>query len=198
MSADALHGPAAPRRSDDAGHSLVVAGRLARTRGSRRCSSPGPGSQVGRHGTSCHSSRNPARRLRARPSGAEGRKLDDHFKVRQGRPVPAVHPLAVHEGPGANLGPLRFIRSSDLQQRAWPREFLAAPDEDRVSLDPGDLDEDGLGTPSGDTVGPWIDRITPGELAKARGRSPTADEGLEARLVLDRRDVPRLGRVRTV
>ena len=39
---------------------------------------------------------------------AEGRKLDDRFRVRHRRLVPAVHPLAVHEGPGANLGPPSF------------------------------------------------------------------------------------------
>ena len=38
--------------------------------------------------------------------------------------VLAVHPPAVHEGPGANLGSHSFLRPSDLQDRAEARDFL--------------------------------------------------------------------------
>jgi hypothetical protein len=61
----------------------------------------------------------------ARPSCAEGRKLDSDFREQHSLHVLAVHPPAVREGPGANLGPLPFIRRSDLQERVETRHFLA-------------------------------------------------------------------------
>src|SRR3954469_9795265 len=50
--------------------------------------------------------------------------------------------------------------------------------------------------PGGDTGGPWIDRINLGQLAKAPGGPPGADVGLDGRLVLECRNVHRLGGVR--
>jgi hypothetical protein len=54
-----------------------------------------------------------------------GRKLDSDFSDRHSTHVLAVHPPAVHEGPGANLDPPSFLRHSDLQDRIEAREFLA-------------------------------------------------------------------------
>jgi len=61
-----------------------------------------------------------------------GRKLDSDFSDQHSLHVLAVHPPAVHEGPGANLDPPSFLRHSGLQEHLEKRDFLEAAVREHV------------------------------------------------------------------
>ena len=107
--ADARRGLVGLLRSADAWHSRGGAGRTARARDRRPCSSVGLGSQGDRRRTSSRSSCRSTRRQRARPSIADGRELDNCFMDCDSTRVLArsIHRLYI-EGSGGNLSPHSF------------------------------------------------------------------------------------------
>jgi hypothetical protein len=107
--ADARRGLVGLLRSADAWHSRGGAGRTARARDRRPCSSFGLGSQGDRRRTPSRSSCRSTRRQRARPSIADGQELDNCFMDCDSTRVLArsIHRLYI-EGSGGNLSPHSF------------------------------------------------------------------------------------------
>ena len=112
-----------PRCSADAAHSRFDEALLAPARGTRRCSRHALGSRAYTRGMLSSSHGTAIRRPRARPSAAEGRKLDNDVRIDHRTQVRAVHPPLVHEGPGANLAPPSSIRRLDLHRQRERRDF---------------------------------------------------------------------------
>jgi hypothetical protein len=159
-SADARRGLVGLLRSADAWHSRGAAGRPARARDRRPCSSLGLGSQGDRRRTSSRSSCRSTRRQRARPSIADGRELDNCFTDCDSTRVLArpIRRLYI-EGSGGNLSPhsfhptVRIIGADPTapplpEPRRGPQStlvpWLAPPGPDPLVQIPGPLDPGSL------------------------------------------------------